>query len=465
MLWMLLATACQFGSSEPDQEATMAAAPAATQSPVGPRRNVLIVSMDTVSAEHMALYGGPAKTPNIARVAEQGALWSAITHFPETAIAHWTLMTGVLPAVHGNVPAHGTSRYTGPTLAEHLKIQGYRTGAFIGGETLTDRSTGLSRGFDVYDDQYRWDRKDLRRPATDVTRAAVNWMQGGDSNGQPYFAFVHYFDAHFPYTPAPPWDTAYLSNNPSRLGGSDAELRPYRDGEKNPSPSDIAKVAALYQGEISELDAAMAPLLNAAADPNTTVIITADHGESFGHDYWFNHRDGLWDEIIRVPLIWRDPGIKPQSDAPALRGLIDVVPTLLHLLNLPAIPAVHGSIAVDAATRGVNYAITDSERPTVQFAARTATHKLIATVANDRIQPSNQRRYDLQTDPGETDPNAELPEAFETTEADYQAAIQRVIARSQGPKPERRTPDHAEHERLKALGYVDGPSAGAPTPK
>ena len=463
MHWLLLMLACE--STPPTTEPAAEAAPTEAAVPAGPRKNVLIVSMDTVSAEHMALYGGPARTPNIAAVAKQGALWSAITHFPETALAHWTLMTGVLPAVHGNVPAHGTSRYTGPTLAEHLKHNGYRTGAFIGGETLTDRSTGLSRGFDVYDDQHAWDRADLKRPGSEVTAAAVQWIRSTTAGDEPWFAFVHYFDAHFPYTPSAPWDTAYLGDNPSTLGGSDAELRPYRDGDRTPSPDDIARIAALYQGEISELDAAMAPLLAAASDPNTTVIITADHGESFGHNYWFNHRDGLWDEVLRVPLIWRGPGMASEAETTEVLGLIDVVPTLLDRLKLPAIPALHGAVAAGSQARGVNYATTDPSRPSPQFAARTATHKLIAAVRDGRISAKGQQHYDLSSDPGEAVPTAELPERFDTVEADYQATIQRVIARSQGPKPEVRTPDHSEHERLKALGYVDDPSKGAPTPE
>lgn len=423
-----------------------------------PHRNVLIISMDTVSAEHMALFGGKATTPNIASVAKQGGTWSAITHFPETAVAHWTLMTGVLPAVHGNVPGYGTSRYTGPTLAEHLKTQGYRTGAFIGGETLTDRSTGLSRGFDVYDDRYPWDRADLKRPGQEVTSAALKWMTHPEGSRTPYFAFVHYFDAHFPYTPAAPWDTAYLGENPSPLGGSDEELRPYRDGIRTPSDKDIAKIAALYQGEISELDAIMGPLLaTASADPNTTIIITADHGESFGHNYWFNHRDGLWDEVIRVPLIWKGPGVKAGAPTPGQVGLIDVVPTLLNLLELPEIPQLNGTILNGDEPRSVNYAITDPTRPNAQWAARSSTHKLIAPIADNRLKSQGRLQYDLRTDPKEIDPSAPLPELFEKSEANYLAEIEPVISRAQGPAPEIRTPDHAEHERLKALGYVDGP--------
>ena len=138
-------------------------------------------------------------------------------------------MTGVLPDVHGNVPANGTSRYTGPTLAELLRNVGYDTAAFIGGETLTDRSTGLSRGFNLYDDQHAWNRDDLKRPGADIAKRSMEWIQSKQKLGKPYFAFVHFFDAHFPYTPAP-WDKKY--NPDYARSGFRCGLDAFRDGKK-----------------------------------------------------------------------------------------------------------------------------------------------------------------------------------------------------------------------------------------
>ena len=106
----------------------------------------------------------------------------------------------------------------------------------------------------------------------------------------------------------------------------------------------------------------------------------------------------------------------------------------------------------------------DPNRPNPQFAARSSRHKLIAPVDGSTLQSAGQMLYDLQNDPNETDPTAELPDLFENVEARYQREIQPVIARSQGPEPAKRSPDHSEYERLKALGYVDGPPASAPTP-
>lgn len=463
---LLLALTIACSEAPPPTEPPTPAA-SVTTTPVNKRPNVVILSMDTVSAEHMALYGGPAKMPNVQAVADEGTTFeAAISHFPETALSHWTMMTGVLPAVHGNVPAFGTSRYTGPTLAERLKAEGMRTAAFIGGETLTDRSTGMSRGFEIYDDRYAWDRRDLRRPAREVIAAATSWMTERNRAGQPFFAFIHLFDAHFPYTPAEPWDTAYTQPYSGGLTGSDDDLRPYRDGLKTPSAADIAHIAALYQGELSEMDDALKPLFEHASMKDTILVITSDHGESFSHGYWFNHRAGLWDEITRVPLIIRGPDLPEGVRRAGVVGLVDLTPTVLGRLGLRPLERVHGvdlgpQLMAKPGQGRVAYSITDPDRDAPQFAARTDSHKLIAPAKNGVPVLDQALSYDLTRDPNETQSNAPIPEELESVGSAYQGQVQSVASRWQGPEPERRTPGDGELERLKALGYVDGPE-GAP---
>ena len=428
--------------------------------------SVLIISLDTVSAQHLSVYGGRASAPNLEAMAAQGTIFeAAISHFPETALSHWSMLTGVLPAVHGNVPAHGDSRYTGPTLAERLRTAGYATAAFIGGETMTDRSTGLSRGFDVYDDRYPWDREDLKRPGGEVVASAAAWMKERDGEGRPFFAFVHLFDAHFPYTPQPPWDTAYATGYKGSLTGADAALRPYRDGVKTPSAEEVAHITALYDGELSELDGIIAPLLNHPATTDAIVVVTADHGESFGHDYWFNHRGGLFDEITRVPLLFRGRGVPRGARRGGVVGLVDLSPTVLELAGLAGLERVHGKSLVPqmkgaSAGDGMVFSITDPTRDSVLFSARTTTHKLIATAQSGLPIAVGRQGFDLGTDPNEVYPMAELPERFESAGGVYQAELQSVMARWQGPAPEAQQRLPGEAERLKALGYVDGPEAG-----
>ena len=430
--------------------------------------SVLLISLDTVSAEHLSLYGGRAKVPNLETLAARGTTFDqAISHFPETALSHWSLMTGVLPAVHGNVPASGDSRYRGPTLAERLSARDYRTAAFIGGETLTNRSTGMARGFHTYDDQYPWDRRDLKRPGQQVIATANAWISERLQASEPFFAFVHLFDAHFPYTPSAPWDTAYATGYSGPLTGQDDDLRPYRDGIKTPTKEEIAHIAALYDGELSELDAMLEPILRQVADQNVIVVVTSDHGESFSHNYWFNHRGGLWDEITRVPLIISGPNLPKGERRVGVIGLVDVAPTLLSLTKTPAFEDIHGQDLGGNLARGETadqlvFSITDPWRESPQFAARDAKHKLIAPSSLGMPQLDAALSYDLKKDPAERQPNAPLPDRFESVGAKYQAEIQTKIARWQGPAPERREQSAGEIERLKALGYVDEKEAAQP---
>jgi arylsulfatase len=415
--------------------------------------SIVIISLDTVRADRLAVYGGRAQTPVMSAFAARGTRFDqAISHFPETALSHWSMLSGVLPEVHGNVPASGGSRYTGPTLAELTARHGYATAAFIGGVTLTDQSSGLSRGFETYDDQFPLDAADMKRPGAQVTAAAAAWIR--EQSG-PYFAFVHYFDAHFPYTPAPPWDTAYDPDYAGDLTGSDADLRPYRDGGRTPSPEDLAHVLALYDGELSELDALLAGVLEAAG-PDAIVVITADHGESFEHDYYFNHRAGLWDGVLRVPWLIAGPGVPAGQVIPSQVGLIDVTPTVLALAGLPADARMQGRARLTDTAHdpdGVVFSITDPWMPQPQFARRTLAEKCIQ-------QPDRTLRYDLLADPAETSA-LDGPDCAR----DGYARLIAALSGSQVPEPQTgRALSDEECARLEALGYTTCQEPGPPGP-
>jgi arylsulfatase len=414
-------------------------------------RALVLISLDTVRADRLAVYGGPAESPVLSALAARGVRFDqAISHFPETALSHWAMLTGVLPEVHGNVPANRGSRYTGPTLAEIARRSGLPTAAFIGGVTMTDASSGLSRGFDVYDDQFPLDRRDMRRPGREVTRRAVDWIERQDG---PYVAFVHYFDAHFPYTPSPPWDTRYDPEYTGTLTGSDVDLRPYRDGGVEPSERDVAHILALYDGELSELDALIAPVL-AAAGEDAVVMVTADHGESFEHGYYFNHRAGLWDSILRVPWIVAGPGVPEGVVVSEQVGLTDVTPTALALMGLPADRRMQGAARVGLmAGSGTGaetvYAVTDPWMDHPQLAQRSRSEKLIC-------QEDGAVRYDLVADPAEAHP---LRGDCSVVAAAYRDQI-RSLQGTQAPVTSATPMTDAECARLVALGYIE---PGCPT--
>ena len=409
--------------------------------------SIVLISLDTVQADRLEVYGGRAKTPNLSKLATRGIVFEqAISHFPETALSHWAMMTSVLPEVHGNVPANGGSRYSGPTLAEIAKHHGYATGAFIGGVTMTDRASGFSRGFDVYDDQFPVRMEDMSRDGRQVTARAKKWIA---SQQGPYFAFLHYFDAHFPYTPKPPWDTLYDPDYNGSLDGTDAVLRPYRDGEKTPSQRDVEHILALYDGEISELDAKIKSVLE-AVDNQTIVVVTSDHGESFSHGYYFNHRAGLWDEITHVPLLIAGPGVSSGRISQQV-GLIDLLPTVLDLAGLPtdkrmqgqsALPLIQGKEQEERTA----YSITDPWMANPQFAARTSKWKWIKQLEANLV-------YHLATDPEERATQKEVPTLLVSAQEKYTEQIEGLSA-YQVEVTSRRTISEDECQRLMALGYT-----------
>lgn len=407
-------------------------------------KSIIWISLDTVHAKRMSVYGGPAQVPNLEKFAQHAVVFEqAISHFPETALSHWTMFSSVLPEVHGNVPANGGSLYTGPTLADIAKHHQYTTGGFIGGVTMTDQASGFGRGFDVYDDQFTFSFEDMSRDGVEVTQNTLRWIE--EQSG-PFVAFAHYFDAHFPYTPK---KNLYDPDYKGQIDGTDAVLRPYRDGQKTPSTRDVQHVLALYDAEITELDEKIAPLL-ALANDNTLVVVTADHGESFSHDYYFNHRAGLWDEVTHVPLLIGG-GTQGAKRVSQQVGLIDILPTVLDMSGLPSDRRFMGTSRVgwfDNTTPSTEmvYSITDPWMPEPQFAVRTETSKWIDGLKQTLV-------YDLRSDPLEGKSSTMIPTSLQSAKEQYQEIIdsyQQWLAES----PRKRQISDEECKRLMALGYT-----------
>ncbi len=424
----------------------------------GPLRSVVLISLDTVRADHLGAYGGRAETPVLSGLAGSGTRFeTALTGFPETCVSHWSMLSGVLPQVHGNIPGNGGSVYRGPTLAELAGHAGLQTGAIIGGITLQDSMCGLARGFDTYDDDFDFHRADTR-PGRDVTAAAVRWI--GAQTG-PYFAFVHYFDAHSPYTPSPPWDTRYDPDYAGSVTGSLEDLGIHGGGGgADLAARDLAHVVALYDGELSELDALLAPVLEAAG-PDALVVVTSDHGESFEHGYYFNHRAGLWDSVLRVPWLIRGPGVTAGLVVDTPVSLIDLAPTVAELAGWSSDARMQGEsrapwLQGQAAAGVPHYALTDPWMPDPQFAVRTPDTKVI-------WQSDATLVYDLGLDPQELRADDQVPPALASARTDHAGLVDSLSAHQASAPKQDRFISPEDRARLEALGYVD-PAQGRQGP-
>lgn len=298
-------------------------------------RNVLLVTLDTTRAD--VLSGDAASralAPRIAALAASGVrLPRAYTVAPLTLPAHASLLTGLVPPRHG-VRENGLGALpdSASTLAELLSSQGFDTAAFVSSVVL-DRGFGLDQGFARYDQPELASRAagepTIERAASASARAAADWLAGHE-RARPFFLWVHLYDAHVPYRPAP--------EHLARARGD------------------------AYRGEVAALDDAVGILLDAledsGLDSRTLVVLTSDHGESLGEHGEPTHGALCYEATVRVPLLFRFPDEPPHPGPARFASLVDVLPTLLGRLALP-VPAGLDGIDLFAASapadRGVYF--------------------------------------------------------------------------------------------------------------
>ena len=406
--------------------------------------NLLLVTLDTVRADRLGCYGyEPARTPIIDALAARGVLFEqAFTPAPMTLPAHSTMMTGMLPPQHG-ARVNGEHKLAAglPTLATRLSTEAYRTGAFVAAFVL-DGKFGLDQGFDVYSDDlslaYEQDVPESLssyRPGATVVDEALQWFEAGDG-GAPFFAWVHLYDAHFPW-------------HAHDDGGDD-------DGKPGS-----------YDGEVAYVDRQVGRLLAALEQrgtlKNTVVMVVADHGEGLGDHHEIEHGYLLNEEVLHVPLIMAGPGITSGHRVDALVSLEDLLPSALALLHLPApsdpsllgrslLPALQG----ESMPHGLSYAETDLPWTAYHWAPQrsltTADWKFVSTPQAEL--------YDRHTDRGEL---VNLIEVRPQIREKMQGRLAGLEEQMGERLSEAALLTAEEAESLAALGYVGG-AGGADSP-
>lgn len=296
------------------------------------RQNVLLITVDTLRADALGVAGGPAATPAIDALARDGVWFDfAHAHAVLTLPSHTSLLSGLYPFQHGVRENSGyrVSPQT-HTIATLLKSAGYATGAFVSGFPL-DARFGLNVGFDRYDDQFGGGRESefrmSERPASVVVPLAREWVAAQAARAStPWFAWLHAFDPHAPYTPPPPFDTQFAG-------------RP-------------------YYGEVSAVDASLGPLFDELrrSAQSTLVVLTADHGEGLGEHGEESHGIFAYESTLRVPLILAELGGGRRSGAVGERSgvgarHIDILPTILEAVGQPVPADLPGRSLLPAAER------------------------------------------------------------------------------------------------------------------
>jgi choline-sulfatase len=414
--------------------------------PPAAARNLVLVTIDTLRADRLGCYGNRSvETPNLDRMSREGAMAvQSSVHVPLTRPSHVSIFTGLHPAEHGirdNVSPG--LRPDVPTLAEVLHASGFRTGAFVSSIVLS-RQSGLNRGFDEYSDRFEADGDDARflntiqKRGDGPTAEAVTWLES-QGPGR-FFVWLHLYDPHDPYEPPEPYRARYAD-------------RPY-DGE-----------VAWSDELVGRLDAA---LERRGRRADTLLVVTSDHGEGLEEHGEAVHGYFVYETTLRVPLLFRGPGIAPGTRVNATARSIDLLPTLLDLVGVAGPrPARLPGRSLAAVLRG------GAQLPDTATYAESLTPRLhygwsdLRALREGRwkyILAPRPELYDLETDPGETRNLA----ATEPARAEsLRSRLGGLVAQERAaPSPDAAAtvpPDLVE--KIGALGYLGaGTTAGGASP-
>ncbi len=386
---------------------------------------VVLISIDTLRSDHLPAYGYKrVDTPNIDALRSDSILYKrAYSHAPLTLPSHASILTGMLPAdcgVHDNVGFRLSPSI--PTLPELLKKNGYATGAAVSAFVLR-HETGIARGFDFFDDETEPLGQDntigrVQRDGRETLHALEKWLE--DQTERPFFAFLHLYEPHTPYTPPEPYFSRYSNH---------------------------------YDGEIAYADAIVGELIQYLKQKDlydkAFIILLSDHGEGLYEHGEEEHGIFLYREALQVPLLVKLPKERKGGmsvDTPA--ELVDVFPTILDRTATPAPTSGHriGQSLLTMLNGGPQRPIyAETYYPRFHF-GWSDLHSLID--GNDHyIRAPQPELYDLAGDPAE---KKNMLQQNRRAYVRMHQAIEPYVREAPAPS----SIDREEAAKLAALGYV-----------
>ena len=411
----------------------LAALSACGRKPPETRPNVLLVTIDTIRADHVGAYGASGEaTPGIDAFARDGILFEqAIAPAPLTLPSHTTILSGVLPFRTG-VRVNGTDRVSAavPLLAEAFSEGGYRTAAFVSSLVLR-RATGIGRGFAHFDDDFAANAgKDPRayapeRRCGETVERARAWLAGKPDAAReaaPFLVWVHFYDPHAPYEPPPPYAERFRGRE--------------------------------YDGEIATADACFSRLLEGTDAEDTLVVLAGDHGESLGEHGEQGHGVFVYDATVRVPLIVRLPGRRLAGTRVATEvRLADVAPTLRRAAGLAAVESDGEDLAPLYAAPHTEDRPAFSEADYPAFVLGWSPMRAMRRAGRKFIDAPRRELYDLRSDAAETH---NLYAAGGEAARGLARELASVIARRPLAEATSSAADPEVARHLASLGYISG---------
>lgn len=454
------------------------------------KANILLLTIDTLRADILGCYGYEGlTTPNLDRLADSGIRFTqAITGGTWTQAAFPVMLTSSYASMYGG--CLGRLAAERPSPIETLASHSYTTGGFSTNPHLS-RASGYDRGFQHFTDLIPTERDPylrrikggqhlLRNPLThyllrtvdqpmrparvyssaaEVTDNLCHWL---DEVKQPFFAWVHYMDVHWPY---------HLEENlvhPPDIAQAWRDVaimheRANFNRKKSLTVTQQEYFIGLYKQSLQYLDAQIGRLLDylerSGRDSDTVIIVVSDHGEEFfDHGRWGHWESNLFDEIIKVPLIIRRPGSTENRVIEHQVRLLDLMPTILDMVDCPQPEGLEGTSVTPLWTRNggtydVKESITEMQRgPWHRIAVRTEAFKYIW----DNKHPDQAELYDLQADPQETQ---NVSEYYPQKVQHFQTCVDTHLHRVAETEPVTAVPE-LEHDeevmrRLQDLGYIE----------
>ena len=392
------------------------------------RGPVVVISIDTLRADHLPIYGYDAvKTPNLDALAADGMVFdSAWSHVPLTLPSHVSMLTGKLPAEHG-VRSNIGYRFDAAaheTIPALLKKNGYATGAAVSAYVLRS-SSGVGAAFDQYDDAIDSGEGgvvgELQRAGGRTVAAAKQWIEA--RGGESFFLMLHLFEPHAPYEAPEPFRTIYAA-------------RP-------------------YDGEIAAVDAEVGSFLEFLKEKNlydsSTIILMSDHGEGLGDHGESQHGIFLYSEAIRVPLVVKLPGSSRRGErVTAPVQLIDIFPTVADVTGIDEPPGLAGSSLLEVADGKVpeRRIFSETMYPRIHLGLSDLA-SLVDTTHHDLDAPRAEL-YELATDRGETTNVLADERRVTASMREAMKAFDRRLAAPSNINAE-------DAAKLAALGYLSAP--------
>ncbi|NLN93671.1 MAG: sulfatase [Candidatus Hydrogenedens sp.] len=442
-----------------------------------PAKRIILITVDTLRQDALGLYNrGATQTPHLDALGRDSLVFTqAYTCAPWTYPSVASFLTGVSPGVHGMVDGKTALPREIPTLAEAMQKAGYHSCA-IGSNSLLLPRSGLDRGFNEYHwfPQQKLEERTFstglshnlllmagrkRVDATSLTDLAIDWLQQHED--ETFFLWLHYFDPHIPYAPPEEW----LPEDPElkALGNRFGETWSGRAGSVARTPKEREWIRALYQGDVAYTDAQIGRLLGALKIlklyDDTLIILTSDHGEEFWDHGHFEHGHCLYNELMCVPFLWKQPGNNAREEKHSPITTEGIMPTLLELcgLKVPDYLA-HNSLVPHLADEEEDCIIAPV------FLGSTLFHDPLEAVVFEEhkylrsLNSSREELYNLQEDPRELEA---LPVRDSEMAARGQELLQEARDKDEALRSLFRLEDSEEQRidledirSLQALGYL-----------